>query len=168
MHYTRLFRNLREAKGLTLDHLARLARCHRNTVVNVESGRPVKFKTIARLMIKMGYPAASPEMKSIALLWLESVSGLPFSQPDSDPATRDLLAAHQATRRDALLRLADAVDRARLSPVQIDLLLFAARQPAALAILAAARDLATTLQETASPDSLQAAEPPPSRPKPSL
>src|SRR5690606_41157894 len=81
MHYTQLFRNLREAKGLTLEALATRARCHRNTVINVESGRPVKFKTISRLVQKMGYAADSEDMKSVALLWLESASGIRFSQP---------------------------------------------------------------------------------------
>jgi len=47
MDYMQLFRSLREQRGLTLEQLAKLARLHRNTVVNIESGRPVKFKTIA-------------------------------------------------------------------------------------------------------------------------
>ena len=74
MHYTQLFRTLRESRGLSHEGLAKKAACHRNTVINVESGRPVKFKTVADLMAMMGYDRNSAELKSIALLWLESVS----------------------------------------------------------------------------------------------
>src|SRR3990172_7249498 len=56
MHYTQLFRQLREARELSIDALAGRAKCHRNTVINVEKGRGVKFDTLADLMAKMGYP----------------------------------------------------------------------------------------------------------------
>jgi len=90
MDYTQLFRKLREEKDLTLEQLAELAGMHRNTVVNIEAGRPVKFKTIAALMGQMGYGANSPELKSMALLWLESVSGIPFSRSETQAAARKL------------------------------------------------------------------------------
>jgi len=147
MHYTRLFRNLREAKGLTLEALARKARRHRNTVINVESGRPVKFKTIAELMVKMGYAAGSPEMKSVALLWLEAVSSIPFSQPETEAAARRTIAGYRAATRPAVRQLDEAIARAGLDPAQIDLLAFAVRHPGVLAMLENLRRLAADLAE---------------------
>jgi transcriptional regulator with XRE-family HTH domain len=142
MHYTRLFRNLREAKGLTLEALARLARRHRNTVINVESGRPVKFKTIAELMVKMGYGANSAEMKSIALLWLEAVSGIPFSRQETAAAARKAVAAYRAAERQAARQLDEAMAQGGLGAAQIESLVFAARRPEVLAILENIRALA--------------------------
>jgi transcriptional regulator with XRE-family HTH domain len=145
MHYTQLFRKLREAKGLTLEALAKLARRHRNTVINVESGRPVKFKTIAELMVKMGYGTKSPEMKAVALLWLEAVSGIAFSQPETEGAARKAIAGYQASARQAARQLDEVVGRSSLDVGQIELLAFAARNPGVLAILQNIRALATDL-----------------------
>jgi transcriptional regulator with XRE-family HTH domain len=145
MHYTQLFRKLREAKGLTLEALAKLARRHRNTVINVESGRPVKFKTVAELMVKMGYGSKSPEMKAIALLWLEAVSGIPFSQPETEAGARKAVSGYQASARQAARQLDEVVARASLDVGQIELLAFAARNPGVLAILGNIRALATEL-----------------------
>lgn len=135
MHYTQLFRNLREAKGLTLEALAKHARCHRNTVINVESGRPVKFKTISRLVQKMGYGADSDDLKSIALLWLESVSGINFSREDVRRTAAETLHRHETTVADAADQLREAALAANLTAEQVDLLAFAARQPELIAIL---------------------------------
>jgi transcriptional regulator with XRE-family HTH domain len=145
MHYTQLFRKLREAKGLTIEELAARARRHRNTVINVESGRPVKFRTIAELMLKMGYGDASPEMKAVALLWLESVSGIPFSQPEAAGAARKVVAGLRAGARQAARNLEAAILQSNLEADQIGLLIFAARHPQALAILEHVRDLTATL-----------------------
>jgi transcriptional regulator with XRE-family HTH domain len=145
MHYAQLFRKLREAKGLTLEALAQLARRHRNTVINVESGRPVKFKTIAELMVKMGYNPASGEMKAMALLWLESVSGIPFSQPETEAAARKALGGYRASARQAVRQLDDAIARAGLEVAQIELLTFAARTPGLLEVLRTVRALAIDL-----------------------
>jgi transcriptional regulator with XRE-family HTH domain len=158
MHYTQLFRSLREAKGLTLEELARLARRHRNTVVNVESGRPVKFKTVAELMLKMGYPAGSPEMKSIALLWLEAVSGLPFSHAETEQAARKAIASYRSATHQAAKRLDEAIRHASLTAEQISLLLFAVRHPAVLSMLDTLRDLATSLASDSAAPQLKAAE----------
>jgi len=159
MHYTQLFRRLREARGLTLEELARQARRHRNTVINVESGRPVKFKTIAELLEKMGHGPASPETKSMALLWLEAVSGIPFSQGETEAAARKAIAAYRAHAREAGRQLDRTIARAGLDPDQIALLAFAARTPEVLAILekvrALAKDFAVAADET-----LKAAESP--------
>lgn len=135
MHYTQLFRNLREAKGLTLEALAKNARCHRNTVINVESGRPVKFKTISRLIQKMGYGADSDDLKSVALLWQESVSGINFSREEVRRTAVETLQRHETTVADAADQLREVALTSNLTPDQVDLLAFAARQPELIAIL---------------------------------
>jgi transcriptional regulator with XRE-family HTH domain len=159
MHYTQLFRRLREAKGLTLEELARQSRRHRNTVINVESGRPVKFKTIAELMVKMGYGTNSPETRSMALLWLEAITGIPFSQPDTEASARKAIAGYRATARDAGRQLDRAVVRAGLDSDQIALLAFAARHPEVLSILENVRALATEFA-VRDDETLKAAEDP--------
>jgi transcriptional regulator with XRE-family HTH domain len=158
MHYTQLFRSLREAKGLTLEELAELAGCHRNTVTNVESGRPVKFKTIADLMEKMGYTAQSAELKSIGLLWLEAVSGIPFSQPRTETAALKSIAGYRRSLRDAARQLETEAVARSLSARQIDLLLYAARHPEMLTILENVRDLVATLRATPDTPDLKVAE----------
>lgn len=157
MQYTQLFRRLREEKDLSHEALAKLARCHRNTVVNVERGRLVKFKTLARLMSKMGYPSDSPEMASLALLWLESVSGLDLADPGSLGPARQKLAVYQRTTRQAAQQLSAAVRQAGLTDKQIRLLIFAARRPEVLAILESVNDLLQAGDEATV--ELQVAEP---------
>ena len=141
MQYAQVFRRLREQKGLSHEALAKLARCHRNTVLNVESGRRVKFTTVARLMQKMGYPSDSTEMAGLALLWLESVSGLDLADPATMGATRQKLSVYGRPAAQAVLQLADTVRRGRLNERQIRLLEFAALRPEVLAILGSIRDL---------------------------
>lgn len=141
MNYTQLFKMLREAKGLTHDGLARLVGCHRNTVINVESGRPVKFRTIAELMEKIGFDADSPEMKSIALLWLESISGVNFTLDRSTAEARKKIAKFRATEKEAAQILADAVIGEHLSVDQIRALIFAAGHPEVIRIIEGIRDL---------------------------
>lgn len=143
MDYTQLFRKLRESRGLTLEQLAELARVHRNTIVNIESGRPVKFKTIAQLMKKMGYAGSSTEQRSIALLWLESVSGIPFSATEAEGTARQAISRYRAPLRQAARELDAAVTAANLSPEAIELLIFAAQTPAVLSILEQVRALAS-------------------------
>jgi transcriptional regulator with XRE-family HTH domain len=158
MHYTQLFRSLREAKGLTLEGLAELAGCHRNTVTNVESGRPVKFKTISDLMEKMGYTAQSTELKSIALLWLEAVSGIPFSQPRTEAVALKAVSGYRRSLRDAASQLQAEVVSKSLPAHQIDLLLFAIRHPEVLSILENVRDLVVTLGAAPEAAELKVAE----------
>jgi DNA-binding XRE family transcriptional regulator len=146
MHYTQLFRTLRETKGLTHDGLARKATCHRNTVINVESGRPVKFKTIADLMAMMGYGSESPELKSIALLWLESVSGVNLTSEQSTAEARRKIARYRATEQEAAQMLADTVIAEHLSIDQIRTLLFASGRPEIISVLENIRDLVGTTQ----------------------
>ncbi len=158
MHYTQLFRSLREAKGLTLEGLAELAGCHRNTVTNVESGRPVKFKTVSDLMEKMGYTARSAEMKSLALLWLESVSGIPFSEPRTEAAALKAVSGYRKSTRDSARQLEAEIVKRGLPARQIDLLIYAIRHPEALAILENVRDLVATLNAAPDTPALKVAE----------
>jgi transcriptional regulator with XRE-family HTH domain len=141
MHYTQLFRTLREAKGLSHEGLAKKAACHRNTVINVEGGRPVKFKTIAELMAVLGYGCESTELKSIALLWLESISGVNLTSEQGAAAARDSITRYRATVQDAAQLLADTAVAKRLSVDQIHALLFATRRPEIITILENIRDL---------------------------
>ena len=141
MQHARLFRKLREEKGLSLDALARLARRHRNTIINLERGRPVKFATIARLMEKLGYPADSPEMASLALLWVESVSGVPLGAPDKLATARQVVGAYEHDARRQVQLLNDSIRRAGLDEREVRLLTFAARHPEVLRILASIHDL---------------------------
>lgn len=142
MDYTQLFRSFREARGFTLEQLASAAQVHRNTVVNIESGRPVKFKTIALLMQRMGHATDSPEMKSMALLWLESVSGIPFSQSQVKTTALQAIEAFRTPARHAAHRLEQIVANAGLSPQQIELLIFAAQHPDVIGIIENVRDFA--------------------------
>jgi transcriptional regulator with XRE-family HTH domain len=141
MQYAQLFRRLREQKGLSHEALAKLARCHRNTVLNVEGGRPVKFKTIARLMAKMGYASDSSEMAGLALLWVESVSGVNLADPATLAPVRQKLAVYDRSLGQAGRQLMDAVRQAKLDERRIRLLAFAARRPEMLAILESIQDL---------------------------
>lgn len=141
MQYTQLFRQLREQKGLGHEALAKLARCHRNTVLNVESGRPVKFKTLARLMSKMGYASNSPEMASLALLWLESVSGVDMADPAALAPARQKIATYERSASRAGQDLLETIRRARLNEREIRLLGLAAQHPEILAIIESVLDL---------------------------
>lgn len=162
MNYTQLFRTLREAKGLTHDGLARLVGCHRNTVINVESGRPVKFRTIAELMEKIGYDAESSEMKSIALLWLESISGVNLTLDRNTAEARKKIAKYRATEKEAAQVLADAVIAEHLSVDQIRSLLFAAAHPQVITMIDGIRELmkVPSIPEQEDVPSMQSAEEP--------
>ncbi len=161
MDYTQLFRSLREARGLSLEQLAQRAGVHRNTIVNIESGRPVKFKTIASLMRQLGFADSSAETKSMALLWLESVSGIPFSRATTEETARKAISTRRSPLRQAIAQLDEAVAHANLTPEQIQLLIFAARHPDIIAIVAQIRDLVASARSTrADPTLLRAAEDP--------
>jgi DNA-binding XRE family transcriptional regulator len=159
MHYTQLFRSLRETKGLSHEGLARKADCHRNTVINVEGGRPVKFKTIAELMSVMGYGSDSTELKSIALLWLESISGVNLTSEHNADAARRSIAHYRATEQEAAQILAHAVIAEHLSVDQIHALLFASGRPEVITILENIRSLISQAKQTDDDESaLQVAE----------
>jgi len=135
MHYTQLFRQLRVARKLSLEALAQRAGCHRNTVINVEQGRPVKIGTLARLMDRMEYAADSPEFHALALLWLEAASGISFSRPETAAAARRQIASfRRATEQDSR-KLAATVVEAGLTTDQIRALVYVARRPAVLDII---------------------------------
>jgi transcriptional regulator with XRE-family HTH domain len=154
MQYAQLFRRLREQKGLSHEALAKLARCHRNTVINAEGERGVRFKTLANLMGKMGYPSTSPEMASMALLWLESVSGIDLADPSSLNQTRQKLAVYDRSAGHALQLLSETVKKAKLSDREIRLLAYAAQHSEMLAII---ESIQTLMHATDAP-SLKVAE----------
>lgn len=147
MEYTQLFRRLREQKGLSHEALAKLARVHRNTIVNVENGRQVKIKTLAGLMAKMGYPTDSPEMASLALLWLEATSGIDLADPAALKPIRQKLASYERASSQAAQHLGDAIRRAKLDDRAIRLLSYAALRPEMLAIIQSIKDLVQTTGE---------------------
>lgn len=140
MGYTEQFKAFREARGLTRETLAAQAGCHRNTVLNVETGRPVKFATIVLLMHSMGYAADSAETKALAVLWLEAVTGVHLSLGEPRAAVRG--------RGNSLHRLGPVaqrlqaeVARYRLNRDDIELLAFAARHRKVMNALRAIREL---------------------------
>lgn len=141
MHYTQLFRQLRESRHLSHDALAGRARCHRNTVINAEQGRSAKFSTLANLMEKMGYAHGSAEMRAFALLWIEAVSGIPFSRPETVAAATKQVSTYRLNSRQAARQLSAAVIATGLTVEQIRLLVFSARRPEVMAIIEAVRDL---------------------------
>ncbi|MDD3178971.1 MAG: helix-turn-helix transcriptional regulator [Opitutaceae bacterium] len=148
MQYTQLFRKLREQKGLSHEALAALARCHRNTVLNVEGGRQVKFKTMARLMGKMGYAADSSEMTSLALLWLEATSGIRLSEPATLATARRKVSTYARTTNQALTQLTETIRQAGLDEEEIRLLTFAAKHGEMLGIIESIRDLLSSSAES--------------------
>lgn len=134
MGYPEQFQFFREARGLTREQLAARADCHRNTVINLESGRPVKFATIKHLMMRMGFAADSDEVRLLALLWLESVTGFPIT---ADEASR-----LQGMRQSDFEDLHAELSRRRLGREDVELLTFAAGNRKVLSALRAIRDLA--------------------------
>ena len=157
MHYSQLFRQLREQNGLSHEALAKMARCHRNTITYLEGGRrTVKFRTLAKLMSKMGYASNSLEMASIALLWLESVSGVDLIDPSAISSVRSKVVTYERNTTQAARDLIDAVKRSKVSERNLRLLTFAAQRPEILSIIQTVHDL---LQETIADNStLKAAE----------
>jgi transcriptional regulator with XRE-family HTH domain len=126
MKYYHFFRILREAKKLSHEDVARLAGCHRNTVINAESRRPIKFKTIAHLMAKMGYAKDSEELMSMALLWIESASGIALSQVKTLEKARAFLGRAGSGSDKDLQVLISTVVHEHLTREEIQALIFVA------------------------------------------
>jgi transcriptional regulator with XRE-family HTH domain len=158
MHYTRLFRQLRVARGLSHETLARRAGCHRNTVINVERGRRVKIDTLAGLMEKMGYAADSAEFQALALLWLEAACGVPFSRSETVATARKQIASFRREAEQNCRELAAAVVDAGLTADQIRLLVYAARRPEMLAIVGAMKKFVESAAHPETAPQLQVAE----------
>jgi len=129
MGYPEQFQKIREARGLTREQLATRANCHRNTVINIETGRPVRFATILQLLVHLGYRKDSPEARQLALAWLEAVTGIEIA-PSEAAALKRQPCAEERTR-----------SRRRLSPEDRDLLEFASRNRKALNALRVLREL---------------------------
>ena len=75
------------------------------------------------------------------MLWLEAVSDIPFSRPETVTAARRQAGAYGRDALQTSRQLAEIVADARLSADQIRLLIFAARQPEVLSIVATVRKL---------------------------
>jgi transcriptional regulator with XRE-family HTH domain len=131
MGYPEQFQAYREGRGLTREQLATRAECHRNTVINVESGRPVRFATVIHLMQHLGYTKESPEVRVLALAWLESVTGVRIDEP----------AKRRADDQPSRISDASGQRRAGLARADAELLAFAARNRKVLNALRAIRDL---------------------------
>lgn len=141
MHYTQFFRQLREEKKLGQEELAAQAGCHRNTVINVESDRPVKFSTIADLMRTLGYGPDSKELRQIALLWLEAVSGVRFTPEEASSTARKIRTEYRSAVAPEMKALSGAITRRGLKREQIRLLHMAAEHPEILEMLEALSEL---------------------------
>lgn len=142
MGYPEQFQRHREARGLTREQLAAKADCHRNTVINVETGRPVKFATILGLMQHMGYGPDSNETRQLALLWLESTTGVQITLIEAARLQADDVAPAQQLQQD--------ISRRRLGRDDVELLSFAARNRKVLNALRAIRDLLHDNMQSAS------------------
>lgn len=141
MDHTRRFRELREERGLTREQLASLAGCHRNTVINIETGRPVRFRTIADLLQRMGYAEGSEEMKQLALLWLAGTTGVRLTPGDAQKTAERLRSTYRRSVRASQEDLNQVIESEGLSRENIDLLKFAARHPEVRSVLRTIRDL---------------------------
>ncbi len=139
--YREFFRSLRKARGFTHETLAERAGCHRNTVLNVERRRPVKFRTIVELMTAMGFPQESTEVRRMALLWLESVSGIGLTVDEIRAEAEGLQMEHRKTVRGAREELTAVLSEQKLSEKQIRLLAFAASNPEVIEILRHIREM---------------------------
>jgi transcriptional regulator with XRE-family HTH domain len=140
MGYSEQFKAFREARGVSSEELARRARCHRNTVVNVESGRPVKFATLLMLMETLGYKPESRETKLLAVLWLEAITGVRVSLNDTPRATAEKANGSRTASR-ASDELQAEVAQRRLKREDVELLTFAARHRKVLHALKAIHEL---------------------------
>jgi transcriptional regulator with XRE-family HTH domain len=74
MNYQSFFKELRTQNGLSHAQVAEKTGCHRNTVINVERGRPVRFATISKMMASMG--ATEEQTKTMAMLWVGGTAHL--------------------------------------------------------------------------------------------
>jgi transcriptional regulator with XRE-family HTH domain len=142
MQHARLFRKLREQRGLTIEALAKLSHVSRGTIINLEAGRQVKIITLERLMNKMGFVEGSREMDDVKRLWAESktgVSALPGSDVSIGAQRKSI-----SYRRDAshyTTTLLHAIRLARLDEREIRLLIFAVGNPAIMEIISSVHDL---------------------------
>lgn len=134
---------LRELRAdLKQDELALKAKLSRATIVNAENeDERLRFSTIAQIVRALGYRDDSPEMRDIALLWLESVSGIHFGVDDASDAIQHLVDKEKFKNKELLATLATTIATAGLAPKEIALLTWAASRPPALEILEHARQL---------------------------
>ncbi|MCC5789762.1 MAG: helix-turn-helix domain-containing protein [Opitutales bacterium] len=135
MDYTEFFRQLRIQKGFTHDTLANLAGVHRNTVINLEQNRQVKFKTVALLLKVMGYDQDSPEIRRIALLWLEGVSGIHFTLQEVIREKKKMDREYRKSKKSTIDLLNTTISERNLTEEKLKLLLNAVENPEIMDVL---------------------------------
>ena len=151
MDYTEFFRQLRTQKGFTHDTLANLAGVHRNTVINLEQNRQVKFKTVALLLNVMGYEMESPEMRRIALLWLEAVSGIHFTLQEVIREKKKMDREYRKSKKSTIDLLNTTIAERNLTEEKLKNLLMAIEHEEVMDILSNARKLQKKTSSRTSP-----------------
>jgi DNA-binding XRE family transcriptional regulator len=127
MKYSTLFKRYRLEKKLSQGAAARKAGVNRSTVVNLESGRPVRFETVAQIMAAMGYGKESAEIKLLVLLWTEKATGVSFTSAEAASLVHDARRVHGKEVAAAVSCLQNEIEANHLSTREVDLLIFAAR-----------------------------------------
>lgn len=135
MDYTEFFRQLRIQKGFTHDTLANLAGVHRNTVINLEQNRQVKFKTVALLLKVMGFDADSPEVRRMALLWLEGVSGIHFTLQEVIREKKKIDREYRKSKKSTIDLINTAISERNLSEEKLKLILKAVEHSEVMGVL---------------------------------
>ncbi len=141
MTYQQKLRDLRGAS--TRARLARESELNYTTLIKAESAeRRVKFTTVAEIVRALGYPDDSVEMREVALLWLESVSGIRFGADDATQAIRHIVQREEVKNGTLLDALREEICRIGLTQTEIKLLTWAVSHQPAIEILSHARQLA--------------------------
>lgn len=134
---------LRELRGdLRQDEVAAKAGLSRATIVNAENEQErLRFSTVAQIVRALGHRDDSSAMRDIALLWLQSVSGIQFGVEEASDAIKHLLTREKFRNAELLDQLSNTIATHGLSPKQIALLTWAASRAPALELLEHARQL---------------------------
>lgn len=135
MHYTSYFKTLREETDLTMDGLARKAGLHRNTIINIETGRSVKFQTIAKVLDVMGIKAGTVKYRIMAVLWASDVCKVDLSAANKDKALTKEMGRISSDEAKALSELGEAISNSDLSAPQIKALARVAKKQETLSAI---------------------------------
>lgn len=123
MTFPEYFRQLREESGQSYDSLANLAGIHRNTIINLEQNRSVKFKTVALLLQIMGHDENSEVTRRAALLWLEGVSGIHFSLKEVIREKKKMDRDYRKSKKSSIDILTTSISEKNLSEAEVGFLL---------------------------------------------
>jgi transcriptional regulator with XRE-family HTH domain len=140
MHYSLLFRQLREKSKLSVVALAEKAGVNRNTVLNVESGRRVRVRTLAHLIAHLGDNITSAEANAVLLAWVEAESGVAITKASVTRA-QDKIVKYSRSTAEATGELVEAIRTGRLKEADIRMLSLVATTPAVLSIVRSICDL---------------------------